>query len=462
MRCGRAVGVAVALVIAGGAVPVVAQAAGSATPPAKPVDGSATAATPGATAPQDFALHIQGTFVVQGNAAFRARFAGDNSLRARGETRETADVTLYAGVRPWSGGELWVNPEIDQGFGLANTLGAAGFPSGEAYKVGKRAPYFRLQRLFFRQTIGLGGEREAVSADLNQLGGARAADRVVVTVGKLSVGDVFDSSSYAHDPRGDFLNWTLIDAGSFDYAADAWGYTTGGALEVYKGRFTLRGGLFNLSKVPNSASLEKDFHQYQLITEGEARYTIGDQAGKIKLTGFASHGRMARLDDATAQAVATGAPADVAGVRQFATRFGGSVLIEQALTDRLGAFARAGAADGRFEAYEFTDVDRSVSAGLALKGVGWGRADDRIGAAVVVNGASAARKRYLAAGGLGILVGDGALPRAGDEHIFETYYDFAVVKAAHVTTDFQLIDNPAYNRDRGPVAVFALRLHAQY
>ena len=451
-----------ALLLAGSALPAGAQATGSATPPAKPVDTAATAATPAATAPQDYALHVQGTFVVQGNASFRARFAGDNSLRARGETRETADVTLFAGARPWRGGEVWINPEIDQGFGIGNTLGAAGFPSGEAYKVGKRAPYFRLQRLFLRQTIGLAGGSEAVAADLNQLGGARAADRVVVTIGKFSVGDVFDSSSFAHDPRGDFLNWSLLDAGSFDYAADAWGYTTGGAVELYRGRFTVRGGLFNLSKVPNSEFLEKDFHQYQLIAEGEARYTVGGQAGKVKLTGFASHGRMARLDDATALGLATGQPADVALVRRFATRFGGSVLIEQAVTDRLGAFARVGVADGRYEAYEFTDIDRTASVGLAWKGTGWGRPDDRIGAAVAVNAASAARKRYLAAGGLGILVGDGALPHAGDEHVVETYYDFAAAKAAHISADFQLLDHPAYNRDRGPVAVFALRLHAQY
>ena len=444
------------------ASPAAAQVAGTPPPPANASDTAPVAKPAADTAEQSFALHAQATLVVQGNPAFHAAFAGDNSLRARGETRETADFTLFAGVRPWRGAELWINPEIDQGFGLSNTLGAAGFPSGEAYKIGKKSPYFRLQRLLFRQTIALGGEREAVSADLNQLGGSRTPNRVVVTLGKFSVGDIFNTNVYAHDPRADFLNWTLLDGGSFDYAADAWGYSTGGVIELYRGRYALRAGLFNLSKAPNSVSLERDFHQYQLIAEAEEDHAIGGRAGKLKLAGYVSHGNMARLDDATALGRATGTVPDVALVRRFASRFGVSANLEQSVTDTLGAFARVSVADGRYEAFEFTDVDRSFAAGLSLKGAGWGRADDRIGAAFVVNQASAARLRYLAAGGLGILVGDGALPHPGDEHIVEIYYDFAVVKAAHVTADFQLLDHPAYNRDRGPVAVFAARFHVQY
>lgn len=444
------------------ASPAYAQVAGTPPPSANASDTASVAKPTGNTAEQTFALHVQATLVVQGNPAFHAAFAGDNSLRARGETRETTDFTVFAGVRPWRGSELWINPEIDQGFGLSNTLGAAGFPSGEAYKIGKKSPYFRLQRLFFRQTIDLGGEREGVAADLNQLGGSRALNRVVLTLGKFSVGDIFDSNVYAHDPRGDFLNWALLDGASFDYAADAWGYSTGGAVELYRGGYALRAGLFNLSKVPNSVSLERDFRQYQLIAEAEEDHTIGGRAGKLKITAYVSHGNMARLDDATALGAATRTVPDVALVRRFASRFGVSANLEQSVTDNLGVFARAGFADGRYEAFEFTDVDRSFAAGLSLKGASWGRADDRVGAAVVIDQASGARRRYLAAGGLGILIGDGALPHPGDEQIIETYYDCAVVKAAHVTTDFQLLNHPAYNRDRGPVAVFAARFHVQY
>ena len=89
---------------------------------------------------QRYAVHGQATVVLQATPGFASPYAGTNSLTPR-QAKETVDVTLYAGVRPWAGGELWVNPEIDQGFGLSNTLGVAGFPSAEAYKVGRNAPY---------------------------------------------------------------------------------------------------------------------------------------------------------------------------------------------------------------------------------------------------------------------------------------------------------------------------------
>ena len=411
---------------------------------------------------QSFALHAQTTLVVQNNRPFRSAFSGQNSLQSNGETRETFDVTLYLGVRPWKGAELWINPEIDQGFGLRNTLGAAGFPNGEAYKVGRANPYTRLPRLFFRQTIDLGGEVQKVAADLNQLRTTRTANHFVITLGKFGVADVFDTNVYAHDPRGDFLNWSIIEAGNFDYAADAWGYTVGGAVELYAGRFALRGGLFNLSEIPNGEILGKDFRQYEAVGEIEERHTVHGHAGKIKLTAYFNHGNMGRLSEATAIADATGQPADVAQVRKFATRAGVSINVEQELSDSVGVFLRAGISDGRFEAFEFTDIDRTLSGGVSITGKNWGRPDDHVGLAFVANQASRARLRYLAAGGLGVLVGDGQLLRPSDEHIVETYYDFAIAKGVHLSPDFQLIVHPAYNKDRGPVPILAARFHAQF
>jgi high affinity Mn2+ porin len=153
-----------------------------------------------------FAVHGQATVVVQGHDAFRSPYRGDQSLDPAARAAETADLTLYAGLKPWRGAEIWINPEIDQGFGLSNTLGVAGYVSGEAYKVGQSTPYLKLPRLFLRQTVDLGGERETVDSDLNVLGGARSSDRLVLTVGKFGVPDVFDTNTYAHDPRQDFLN----------------------------------------------------------------------------------------------------------------------------------------------------------------------------------------------------------------------------------------------------------------
>jgi hypothetical protein len=177
------------------------------------------------TVPEPWNLHGQFTFVKQYHPSFASPYQGTNSLAPTSNGEETTDLTLFAGVRLWNGGAFYINPEIDQGFGLSNTLGAAGFPSGEAYKVGKSKPYFRLQRAFFRQRFDLGGDSHPILPGANELGGTQTADNVTVTVGKFSVVDIFDSNAYAHDPRGDFLNWSVLDAAAFDYAADAWGYT---------------------------------------------------------------------------------------------------------------------------------------------------------------------------------------------------------------------------------------------
>ena len=426
--------------------------------------GAAPAAAQDAAQPtptQDWALHAQATFVTQGVFGFASPYEGPNSL-APHQVKETFDATLDAGVRPWAGAELWVNPEIDQGFGLSNTLGAAGFPSAEAYKVGKSSPYVRLQRLFFRQTINLGGEAQAVASAANQLAGTQTANRLVLTLGKLGVGDVFDTNRYAHDPRGDFLNWSVIDAGSFDYAADAWGYSYGVAAEWYQGPWALRLGAFNLSKVPNGETLEGDFSQYQLVGEIEHRHSIAGHAGAVRVTLFRNRGNFSRFDDAVALAQATGGPVDASLTRRRMSRPGGDINIEQEVTDTLGLFARAGVADGAIEPYDFTDIDRTAALGGALKGKSWGRAGDTVGFAAVVNGISKAHERYLNAGGIGVLVGDGKLPHPGPEMIAEAYYDWQPLRGTNITFDYQFIANPAYNRDRGPANVLALRLHGAF
>ena len=415
------------------------------------------------TAPDEesFAAHGQFTYVEQETWGFNAPYAGGNSLSPdRGA--ETADATLYLGARLWQGAEGWINGELDQGFGLDDTLGVAGFPSGEAYKIGKNQPYLRLPRLFLRQTLNLDDSRQAVDSAANQLTGSRSDDRVVITLGKFSVGDVFDTNQYAHDPRADFLNWAAIDAGTFDYAADAWGYTVGAAIEWYQSSWTVRAGLFDLSTIPNSAHLDPGFHEFQSILELEKRHEIAGHPGRLLLTMFDSRGRMGLLDDAVTLADATGGPVDIAAVRQYRDRAGISVNLEQQLTGELGAFARIGKDGGNVEPYEFTDIDRTVSGGLSLRGASWHRADDTLGLAAIDNGISATRERYLNAGGLGILVGDGRLPHPGPEQIIETYYSLAVFQVAHVSVDYQWINHPAYNRDRGPVSLVAVRLHAQF
>jgi high affinity Mn2+ porin len=407
-----------------------------------------------------FAFHGQATIIGQYDPPFRAPYSGPQSLTPN-QARETADATLYAGVRLWQGAEAWINPEIDQGFGLNGTFGVAGFPSGGAYKVGADFPYTRLPRAFVRQTIDLGGDVQQVDAGLNQFSGSHTSDRLVITVGKFSVVDVFDTNKYAHDPRSDFLNWTIADTGTFDYAADAWAYTVGAAAEWYQGPWTLRAGVFDMSTAPNQTALDPTFGQFQSVGEIERQYSIWDQPGKVAVTGFLTRGRMGSFEDAIQLAALTGGPANIVAVRQYQSRGGISMNLEQQLMPNVGFFARAGLANGNIEPYEFTDVDRTVAAGLSISGKQWGRDDDTFGFAGVVNGITKVHQAFLNDGGLGILVGDGQLPNPGTERILETYYNFPVF-AARVTLDYQLIVNPAYNRDRGPVSVLGIRLHSQY
>jgi high affinity Mn2+ porin len=212
-----------------------------------------------------------------------------------------------------------------------------------------------------RQTINLGGESEKVEAAANRFAGSETGNRVVLTVGKFAVTDIFDTNKYAHDPRADFLNWALVDTGSFDYAADAWGYTYVAAAEWYQGKWAFRAGFFDLSIVPNSIDLDPTVAQDQWIAEVERRYEINGQPGKVAVTGFLTQGRMGRFEDAVRLAALTGGPADVAAVRHYQHRPGIGINLEQQLSSNLGVFARAGVSDGRFETYEFTDIDRTIA-----------------------------------------------------------------------------------------------------
>jgi high affinity Mn2+ porin len=412
-------------------------------------------------APERFAVHGQATYVEQETSGFAAPYRGPNSLTPDAG-RETADATLYVGARVWPGAEAWLNVELDQGFGLDNTLGLAAFPSGEAYKLGKKQPYLRLPRLFVRQTVDLSGERENVTPIANQLGGSRNVNRWVFTVGKMSVTDIFDLNQYAHDPRSDFLNWAALDAGTFDYAADSWGYTVGAAAEWYEGAWALRAGFFDLSDVPNSPRLEPGFDEFQVDLELERRFILRGRHGKLLLTVFDSHGRIGLLDAALALARETGAPVDIAAVRSYRSRIGADLSLEQQIAQDWGVFARYGKASGNTEIYEFADIDRALSFGVSVQGLRWGRPDDTVGLAALIDAISAERAQYLNAGGLGILIGDGRLPHPGAEQGLETYYTLAVLHGCHVTLDYQFFENPAYNRDRGPVSVFALRVHGQF
>jgi high affinity Mn2+ porin len=408
----------------------------------------------------NFSIHGQTTFVSQYAFPFHAPYTGPQSLISN-SGRETWDLGLFLGVRPWEGGELWIDPEIDQGFGLSGTFGAAGFPSAEAYKVGSSYPYARIPRMFFRQTIDLGGDTQKVESDINQFAGLQTADRLVFTVGKFSVVDIFDANKYAHDPRNDFLNWVAVDTGAFDYAADAWSYTYGGAVEWYKGQWTLRAGIFDAPVVPNTTALDPTFRQFQLVGEIERRYELGGQPGKVAVTGYLTRARMGNFDAAIQLAQLTGGPADITAVRTYTTKTGIAGNIEQQIVPDVGAFLRAGWTPGQLEPDAFTDADATLAGGVSLGGKLWGQPEDHIGLAGILNTISSSHEAYFNAGGLTALLGDGTLPHPGPEKIMEAYYRLPVF-SWQATVDYQFIVNPGYNRDRGPVSVIATRLHTQF
>lgn len=418
----------------------------------------------GASQPQieNWSVHGQSTLVYQGYPTYHAAFSGPNSLTPNSQAKETFDATLFFGVRLSDQLAFFADPEIDQGFGLSNTQGIAGFPSAEAYKVGKYHPYFRLQRAFFRYVDDLGGEQETVSPGANTLAGVRTHDNLTITLGKFAVPDIFDTNRYAHDPRADFLNWSIIDAGAFDYAADAWGYTYGAAIEWTQAWWTLRAGLFDLSRIPNSTELTRGLGQFSIVTEAEERHQLWHQPGAVKLLFFVNRGRMGSYGDALALGRATDSTPGTAEVRRFTSRAGGAINVQQQIHGGLGAFLRISFNNGNEETYEFTDVNRSVSGGLSLQGNLWHRPDDTLGLAGAINGISPAAERYFAAGGLGLLVGDGALPRYGLEKIIETYYSLRINRWAALSFDYQFVDHPAYNPLRGPISVFAIRGHVEF
>ncbi len=422
-----------------------------------------------------YSVHAQTTNVVQAYPRFPAKFDGPGSFPSGGFGNALSQNNIFMGLRVWEGGAVYLNPEVDEGYGLHNALGAAAYPDGIAQKIGHAAPYMRFQRYFVRQIIGLdtqsdrasdpdeGSRSEVLESVQNQVSGKVDKDRIVITVGKFAVGDVFDDNVYAHDPTTGFLNFAFNSMGAFDYAADAWGYTHGLAVEWKKDWWTLRSGVFQLSAVPNGPLIEQElFRQYMGVTELEARYEILGQPGAVKFLVFGDNGRFAKYQDVINLALETGnLPPDVTTLRQRHFKAGGGINIKQQIAENLGFFLRASASDGRYEIVDYTDVDRQLSLGLVADGAAWGREDDEIGVAGALSGISGNHVRYLALGGPGVFINDGALSYAGEKNL-ETYYKLGFGKNLDATFDYQLIANPAYNASRGPVNIFGLRMRAAF
>jgi high affinity Mn2+ porin len=408
------------------------------------------------TEEQGWNWHAQNTDIVDYHPGFPAKYSGPNSLKPTSTVQETVSLDLLAGRRLWQGAEFHIDGLMWQGFGFNNTLGAEGFPNGEAFRLGTEVPNVTFSRMFVRQTIGLGGEQENVEDDDLQLAGKRDVSRITLTLGKLSAKDIFDNNAYANDPRTQFLNWSFMANEAWDFPADSLGYITGFAAELNEPRWTVRYGFFQVPRVSNGVALDSHFSEaWAMVTEFEHRHEIGGHPGAVRLLGYVNRAHMGSYQ-ATLDNPALGG--DITQTRAYRYKYGFGLNAEQELTKGVGAFMRAGWSDGKNEAWMFSDVDYTASTGLSFNGDSWGRSNDTFAIAGAFNGISTVHRAFLAAGGTGILAGDGAL-NYDWEQLMETYYDFQIWKTMHVAVDYQFISNPAFNRDRGPVSVFGLRLH---
>jgi high affinity Mn2+ porin len=404
-------------------------------------------------------IHGQTTYLPQGYPSFRAPYSGPNSLTPAAQAQATWSNSLFLNARLWEGGEVYYNPELLQGFGLNDTVGAAGFPSGEAQKSNFPYPHYNTSRLFLRQTFGFGGEQEELASGPTQLGGKVDVSRLTVQAGKFSVVDVFDGNAYAKDTRKDFMNWSIWAPGAFDYTADKLGLTYGATAELNQKQWALRGGYFLIDSESNSNNFDtRVFQRGQYVVELETRYQLFSQPGKLRTIAWLTSANSGSYRDTLNN------PAfnlDISQTRMGRIKYGYVINLEQAVTDDIGLFGRWSWNDGKTEIMAFTDIDASLSLGTSIKGTKWGRPDDVIGLGGAINALSRDHRDFIAAGGLGVLIGDGAL-NYRKERILETYYAYALTKQLTLTADYQLITNPAYNADRGPVHVFSGRFHGEF
>jgi len=419
-------------------------------------------ATPILPESDNWNIHAQTTLQPQFYGPIRSPYASPLSIPGGGETRQTWTATAFLGVRLWQGAEFYFNGETAQGFGINGTQGIAGFPSGEAQKAGADYPRIRAQRYYLKQTFGFGGGEEEVADGPNQLAGKRDIDRITVILGRFAIGDFFDNNAYAHDPRADFSNWALWEAGAYDFPADLPGYTRGAMVELNRKAWAVRAALVQLPAAPNSDVLSSKGGAG--VIEFEERHSLAQQPGKLRLGAFLNNGNTASYRETLAQFTAL-PDADINALtdlnRRLRPKYGFYANLEQQIMTDVGLFARLSWNDGRTESLSFSDIDRSLSGGLSIKGSFWGRPEDTIGIGGAVNGLTTSHRAFLAAGGFGLVIGDGAL-NYRPERALEAYYAYAVNRNLTLTADYQLITNPAYNADRGPASIFSGRLHAEF
>lgn len=428
-----------------------------------PGSGAAHAQGSAAWVPQ--VLGTQLTVIAQSLSKFDAAYSGPMSLVATGDRAVSHTYGIYLGSRLFGGIDGYLDVEMARGSGISHASGLAGVTNGDVLRQGTadlgNGPY--VARAFLRSTIPLSADVDSVARAMDQLAVPVARSRIEVTAGKLAASDIFDVNRYANSTRTQFLNWGLFQNTAWDFAADTRGYTNGVAVAWITPRIALRAGSFQMPKQANGNVFDSDLRRAR---GDNAEVTLSPVQGGpvLRVLAYQNHARMGDYRDALARARVTGAAPDiVANDRPNRRKRGVGLNIEQPIADagETGAFIRVGADDGTTESFAFSEVEGHLSGGVQVAGNHWGRTLDRLGVAALRHTINSAHQDYLAAGGSGFLLGDGAL-RYGAETFIEAYYRVQIGSYLQAGPDVQFVRNPGYNRDRGPARVATLRLNLRY
>lgn len=419
--------------------------------------------TPPETPNERWNLYWQATSIGQYHGTFTSPYQGANSLQDVQERDASLTTTLYLGLRLAQNWQLYFDPEIAGGRGFSAVTGIANFPNGELPRVATATPKPYLARLYTTYDFGFGDEKENIESDMNQLSGTRPMKRYSVTVGRFTLTDFFDNNRYTHDPRMQFMGWSAMYNGAWDYPADTRGYTWGWVHEFHTKSWSFRYASAAVSKTANGLRFDRRLLRDRGdVFEGERRYTFLGHDGDLRILGYANHVDGGTYAAALKLSAQTGQTPDITQTLKVGTlKYGFGVSWDQEIFKDFGVFARLGWSDGKTESFEFTAMDRLASGGVSLAGSRWHRKDDTAGTGLMVGGLSGVHANYLAHGGLDFIIGDGHL-EYGPEYSWETYYSAKVAPGVYTSFDLQHVVNPAYNQARGPVWVESIRIHLEY
>ena len=411
----------------------------------------------------------QANIVFQWHPTFPAKYSGPNSLSAGAQSATTHVLTLYTGYELAQNTEVFADFEYATGNGIGRAFGLAGYTNLDSVRTVSgaqlsTAPY--LARLLLRQIFPLSGERVESERDELHLATSLPVRRIEFQIGKFDLADFFDTNTWGSDSHLQFLNWTVDNDGAYDYAANTRGYTDGAIVEYDDHWFTARFAETLEPKAANDIHLDADIARARSENlEFDATGSrLFHRAGTVRLLSYLNHADMgsyrAAIDDYLG-GPRTAPPNIVATRRQGHHKYGFDLNFEQSITPDIGVFGRLGWSDGHNESWAYTEDDRTLQLGGFAQGGLWNRRNDRAGIVFVANGIAAIHQQYLALGGLGFLLGDGALTY-GPEKIFEGFYTAHLWRGFFVSFDLQHINNPGYNQARGPVTVPGLRFHTDF